>query len=107
MKKDRLVGARLPIELVKELETIESVEQSDRSTTVRKLLARSIRDWKLEHHANRYARNQQSLARSARDAGVTVWEMLEYLRTRKIAAQYDESDLAHDIERLQRNATKA
>ncbi|MCC6367320.1 MAG: UPF0175 family protein [Bryobacterales bacterium] len=100
MKKERLVGARLPVELVKELETIETVEQTDRSTTVRKLLARAIRDWKLDYHAHRYAQARRSLARSARDAGVSIWEMTDYLRSHKIAVQYDEEDLAHDIHRL-------
>jgi len=39
-----MVGARLPADLVRELELIQNVEQSDRSTTVRRLLARAIRD---------------------------------------------------------------
>ena len=42
MKKERMVGTRLPLELVRELEFIEDVEQSDRSTTVRRLLAKAI-----------------------------------------------------------------
>lgn len=100
MKKDQLVGARLPAELVKELETIESVEQSDRSTVVRRLLAQAIQGWKLDYHARSYATGQRTLARSARDAGVSVWEMMAYLRSHKIAAQYDEDDLAHDMGRL-------
>ena len=101
MKKDQLVGARLPAELLKDLETIEAVEQSDRSTTLRKLLARAIGDWKLDYHAQRYARGQRTLARSARDAGVSIWEMMDHLRSHKISAQYDEDDLAHDLRRVQ------
>ena len=33
MKKEQMVGTRLPSELVRELELIEDAEQSDRSTT--------------------------------------------------------------------------
>ena len=44
MKKDQMVGTRLPNTLVRDLETIEEIEQSDRSTTVRKLLHRAIQD---------------------------------------------------------------
>ena len=51
MRKEQMVGARLPEELVRDLETIEGVEQSDRSTTVRKLLYKAIKDWKLEYNA--------------------------------------------------------
>ena len=49
MKKEQMVGARLPTELVRELELIEDVEQSDRSTTLRRPLSKAIRQWKLEH----------------------------------------------------------
>ena len=45
MKKDQMVGARLPLDLVQGLELIEGVEQSDRSTTVRRLLSKAIRQW--------------------------------------------------------------
>ena len=48
MKKDQMVGARIPLDLVRELELIENVEQSDRSTTVRRLLSQAIQQWKLE-----------------------------------------------------------
>jgi len=97
MKKERMVGARLPQQLVRELELIERTEQADRSTTVRKLLAKAIGEWKLEHYARLYGDGKLTLARAARDAGASVWEMMDYVRTRKIAAQYDLSDLEHDI----------
>jgi hypothetical protein len=38
MKKEQMVGTRLPDTVVRDLEAIEEVEQSDRSTTVRKRL---------------------------------------------------------------------
>ena len=51
MRKEQMVGTRLPLEVVHELELIESVEQADRSTTLRKLLTKAIGEWKLEHYA--------------------------------------------------------
>ena len=54
MKKEQMVGARLPPELVRGLELIEDVEQSDRSTTLRRLLSQAIRQWKLEHYVRQY-----------------------------------------------------
>ncbi len=42
MRKEEMVGARLPESLVSDLKMIERVEQSDRSTAVRKLLYRAI-----------------------------------------------------------------
>jgi predicted HTH domain antitoxin len=95
-----MVGARLPHDLVRDLETIERVEQSDRSATVRKLLYKAVREWKLDHYARLYGGGKVSLARAARDAGVSLWEMMDYASTRKVAAQYDRDDLLRDLKAL-------
>ena len=100
MKKEQMVGARLPADLVRELELIQNVEQADRSTTVRRLLARAIRDWKLEHWSRQYGEDRISLARAALEAGVSLWEMMDYARARKVSVQYDLEDLERDLEAL-------
>ncbi|HEY2971519.1 MAG TPA: UPF0175 family protein [Pyrinomonadaceae bacterium] len=97
MKKEQMVGTRLPETIVRDLETIEEAEQSDRSTTVRKLLYRAIQDWKLDHYARLYGDGKLTLARAAREAGVSLWEMMDYTRTKKIAAQYDLEDFQRDL----------
>ena len=100
MRKEQMVGTRLPEDLVRDLETIEHVEQSDRSTTVRKLLSKAVREWKLEHYARQYGDGRVSLARAAKEAGVSLWEMMDYASTRKLAAQYDRADFARDLKVL-------
>ena len=102
MKKEQMVGARLPAGLVRELELIADVEQSDRSTTVRKLLSNAIRQWKLEHYVRLYGDGKLTLARAARDAGVSLWEMMDYARARRVPAQYDLEDLKRDLGTIRR-----
>ena len=97
MKNEAMVGTRLPRALVKELERIERVEQADRSTTLRKLLAVAIQDWKLTQASKQYGSGLISLARAAREAGVSLWEMQTYLRDHKVAVQYDQDELQHDL----------
>ncbi len=97
MKKERMVGTRLPLELLSELELIEDAEQSDRSTTVRRLLSKAIRQWKLDHYVRLYGEGKLTLARAACEAGVSLWEMMDYARTTKIPAQYDLEDLQRDV----------
>lgn len=97
MKKDRMVGTRLPLDLVRELELIENVEQADRSTTVRRLLSKAIQQWKLEHYVRLYGDGKLTLARAAREAGVSLWEMMDYARARKVPVQYDLEDLQRDV----------
>lgn len=103
MKKERMIGTRLPLDLVRELELIEDVEQSDRSTTVRRLLSKAIQQWKLEHYARLYGDGKLTLARAARDAGVSLWEMMDYARARKVPAQYDLEDLNRDLGTIQKS----
>jgi predicted HTH domain antitoxin len=100
MKKDRMIGTRLPMELVHELEQIERTEHADRSTTVRKLLGNAIAEWKLEHSAELYGQRKLTLARAARDAGTSIWEMMDFVRQHKIPAQYDLEDFNQDMKVL-------
>ena len=102
MKNDRMVGARLPLDLVQELELIEGVEQSDRSTTVRRLLSKAIVQWKLDHYAGLYGEGKLTLARAAREASVSLWEMMEHTRARKVAVQYGLEDLRQDVSTIRR-----
>ncbi len=97
MKKEQMVGTRLPDTVVRDLEAIEQVEQADRSTTVRKLLSRAIQDWKLDHYPRLYGSGKLTLARAAREARVSLWEMMDYVKTKKITAQYDLEDFQRDL----------
>ena len=106
MKKEQMVGTRLPSELVRELAFIEEVEQSDRSTTVRRLLSKAIQQWKLEHYVRLYGDGKRTLARAARDAGVSLWEMMDYPRARKVPAQYDLKELQRDLETIYGSSTQ-
>jgi len=97
MKKEELVATRLPKGLVSDLKKIESAEQSDRSTVLRKLLYRAVTDWKKEYAARLYAEGRLTLERAAMDSDISVREMMEYFKARKIPAQYDLEDLEEDM----------
>jgi len=106
MKKEELVATRLPGNLVSDLKKIENVEQSDRSTVLRKLLYKAVTDWKKEYAARLYAEGKLTLERAAMDSGVSVREMMEYLKTRKIPAQYDVDDLEEDMKNFYKRVRK-
>ncbi|MEM2882789.1 MAG: hypothetical protein QXL35_06065 [Candidatus Bathyarchaeia archaeon] len=63
---------------------IEGVEQADRSTVLRKLLYRAVRDWKKEHAAKLYGEGSMTLERAAMEAGVSVREMMEHLKRGRV-----------------------
>ena len=97
MKRERMVGSRLPEEVIKDLEMIEKLEQTDRSTAVRKLLSQAVGEWKRDYYARQYGEGKLSLARAAGEAGISLWEMMDYVRQKKIAAQYDLEDFREDM----------
>ena len=96
MKRERMVGTRLPESFIRDLEKIEQVEQTDRSTVLRKLLYSALKDWKMEYYACEYGEGRITLGSAAEEAGVSLWEMTDYVRQRKIPSQYSLEDLDHD-----------
>lgn len=97
MKNGRMVASRLPEDLVHDLELIEQYEEADRSTVIRRLLRRAVSDWKRDFYARQYGESKLTLARAAQEAGISLWEMMEYIRLRKIGVQYDMDDFRRDL----------
>lgn len=97
MRKDQLIASRVPPDLVADLQRIEEVEHLDRSTAVRRLLYSAIREWKLEYATKLYSENRVTLARAAEESGVSVREMMEFCRQKKIPMQYDVEDFERDL----------
>jgi predicted HTH domain antitoxin len=64
---------------------------------VRKLLSRAIGDWKLDHYSRLYSSGKLTLARAVREAGVSLCEMMDYVKNKKITAQYDLEDFRRDL----------
>jgi predicted HTH domain antitoxin len=97
IKKEQMVGTRLPESFIRDLEIIEQIEQADRSTVLRKLLYGALKDWKMEHYAREYGQGLITLGRAAEEADVSIWEMMDNVRQRKIPSQYSLEDLDHDL----------
>jgi predicted HTH domain antitoxin len=70
------------------------------------LLYRAAAEWKKEYAARLYADGSITLERAAMDAGVSVREMMEYLKAKKIPAQYDVEDLEEDMKNFYKRMGK-
>lgn len=97
MRKEELIASMVPADVLAELKRLEEVEHIDRSTAVRRLLYAGLREWKLQYAAGLYQENKVTLGKAAKEAGVSIREMMEYLRHKKIPMQYDEEDFERDI----------
>ena len=61
---------------------------------------------KKEHAAKLYAEGKITLERAAVEAGISVREMMEYLKQKKIPAQYNLEDLEEDMKNYYRRIVK-
>jgi predicted HTH domain antitoxin len=93
-----IVSTRVPDEMAKDLEEIEKEEKADRATVVRKLLARAIAEWKLERALALYCDGGITLWKAAGIAGLSLWEMMEIVRKRKVPFRYAYEDFRKDFE---------
>ncbi len=53
-----------------------------------------------------YSDGKVTLERAAMEAGISVREMMEHLKERKVAAQYDIEDLEEDMKNFYRRVRK-
>jgi predicted HTH domain antitoxin len=93
-----VVSTRVPEDMARDLVEIEKEEQSDRATVVRKLLSKAISQWKLERALSLYGDGKITLWKAALIAGLSLWEMVEIVRKRKIPVRYAFDDFREDFE---------
>ena len=94
MKKKQMVRTRVPDTVVRDLEEIEQIEQADRSTTVRKLLSRRYRtgSWTFIRVCTAAASSRCCPRGRSLSLGND-----DYMKTKKITAQYDLEDFQRDL----------
>jgi len=97
-EKMRVIAARFPKSSVEELEEIAKEEQVDKSTVVARALQRYIKDWKLERALTLYREGKVTLWKAAKIADVSLWEMVDIVKQRKIPIQYTFKDFKEDFE---------
>ena len=93
---------RLPIEIDIELEKLSAIKDVDKSKMIRELLLKSIQECKMENSLKSYSEGKVSLWKAARISGCSLWEMIEYAKSKKITSQYTEKELYEDMEPLRK-----
>jgi predicted HTH domain antitoxin len=93
-----IVSTRVPDDMAKDLKEIEKEEKTDRATVVRKLLAKAIAGWKLEKALTLYCDGKITLWKAAKIADLSLWEMMDITKERKIPFHYTYEDFREDFE---------
>ena len=98
--KEKLTTIRLDLDVDKELELLARLTDTVKSKLIRDLIVLGIREKKLQEALKLYSQGRVTLWKSARLAGLSMWEMMEIIADRKIPVKYGEKELAEDLKGL-------
>src|SRR3989338_464022 len=93
-----LVSTRIPDDLEKEVEWYAKKEQIGKAIALRKILDRGLKEIRLEYALDLYAKGKITLGRAAEVAGLSLWDMIDIVRERRIPMHYTVEDVEKDFE---------
>lgn len=96
----KTLTTRIPDELEKDVEDISKEESLDKSATARKLLKKSVKNYKLEKALERYKKGEISLGKAAELAEVSIRKLLFEMKKRDIHFHYSKESLREDFGEL-------
>jgi predicted HTH domain antitoxin len=95
------VTTRVEEELVKIIDGIAKREGMDRSTVVRRFLLKAVKDWLIEKSLEEYEEGRLTLWQAARKCGLSLWEMVEEVKKRRVHVPYSLEELKEDLKVFQ------
>ena len=98
--KTELISARLEKEDTKVLEEIAKEENTDKTSALKKILKLGSRQYKLEKSIKQYQESKISIGMAAEKAEITLWEMMEELKTRNLVNPAGKEEYAESIKNL-------
>lgn len=78
------ISARIPEVLEQELEIYMKEEHLEKSAALRKLLFKSLEEWKLEHALKLLSEGKTTLSKAAEIAGIDIWSLTAKIKEAKI-----------------------
>jgi len=90
------ISARIPSELEKELEKYMKEEYLEKSTAVRRLLFKALKEWKVEYALKLLREGKITISKGAEISGMNIWDFIEEVRRFKIQWVSDEI-IDHDL----------
>ena len=95
-----VIALRIGIELLREIDKLSKKMAVDRSTIVRELLIKGLKEFLKENAAQQYIERRITLSEAARLANLTIWEMECYFVERGFKSEYSIADLEREMKVL-------
>jgi len=73
---------------------------SQLTTVIRRFLIASIKDWQIEKNLQKYEAGKQTLWQAAQQCAISLWEMIQEVKERKIRTPYTIEELKEDMKGL-------
>ena len=97
-----LVSSRIPEDLERELQWYARKERVGTTIALRKVLEKGLKEIKLEHALELYQKGKVTLMKAAAIADLSLWEMLDIVRERRIPMYYTVEDVEKDLEMIKK-----
>ncbi len=94
------VTTRIEEKLLKKIDDVAKRDASDRSTVIRQLLIKSVKERLVADALKEYAEGHLTLWQAAKKAGLSLWEMVEEQTRRHVEVPYSLEDLKEDVKGL-------
>ena len=94
------ISTRLDPEEVKLLESLADLSGFDRSTLVKSLLRRGMKELRLDHAADALRKEKVTLSRAAELAGLDVWDFIAGMERMGLELHYGIDELEQDLDTL-------
>ena len=92
------ISVRLDEKSMEDLEKVVDEWHSDRSETIRRLLAKALKQWKIEKALSQLRDHKISIGTAAKICGLDIWEMIELAKENNIDwTGYGKQDLEKDL----------
>ena len=94
------ISTRLQKKEAREIEKFAKEEDLDKSTFVKRLINRSLQEYKAEHAFKLYKEGKVSLGKAAELAGKSLWDMIELMKKYDVYLNYNIDDLKDDLQTI-------
>ena len=88
-------------EIKNEIEELSKIEHVDKSSLIRELLAKGIKEKKIENAVAKYSKGKITLWKAANIADISLWKMIEIIKDKGIEYQYGIDELREDLKALE------
>ena len=79
------IAARIPRGAERHLQLLMHHEHLDKSAAARKVIALGLAEWRKQEALELIRRGKLTVSAAAKFAGMSIWEMLELIREKKIS----------------------